>query len=140
MTFRAWSAAFIHWSSAFRLAGRCSTGSAVRILGQVRELAFQVAQIVAANPQAVHINFDWIEPVRQVRVRIDQNEARLLGLSSQTLVSVLNTVISGTPITQVRDDIYLIDVVARATEEQRVSLDTLRTLQVPLPSGRTVPL
>ena len=109
-------------------------------LGQVRELAFQVAQIVAANPQAVHVNFDWIEPVRQVRVRIDQNEARLLGLSSQTLASVLNTVISGTPITQVRDDIYLVDVVARATEEQRVSLATLRTLQVPLPSGRTVPL
>ena len=109
-------------------------------LGQVRELAFQVAQIVAANPQAVHINFDWIEPVRQVRVRIDQNEARLLGLSSQTLASVLNTVISGTPITQVRDDIYLVDVVARATEEQRVSLATLRTLQIPLPSGRTVPL
>jgi multidrug efflux pump subunit AcrB len=43
-------------------------------------------------------------------------------------------------VTQVRDDIYLIDVVARATDEQRVSLDTLRTLQVPLPGGRTVPL
>ena len=44
------------------------------------------------------------------------------------------------PITQVRDDIYLVDVVARATDEQRVSLDTLRDLQVPLPNGRTVPL
>jgi multidrug efflux pump subunit AcrB len=75
-----------------------------------------------------------------VRVRIDQNEARLLGLSSQALAGVLNTVISGTPITQVRDDIYLVDVVARATEEQRISLATLRTMQIPLPSGRTVPL
>jgi multidrug efflux pump subunit AcrB len=109
-------------------------------LGQVREIALQVAQVVATNPQAVHINFDWIEPMRQVRVHIDQDEARLLGLSSQALASVLNTVISGTPITQVRDDIYLIDVVPRATEEQRVSLASLRTLQVPLPSGRTVPL
>ena len=44
------------------------------------------------------------------------------------------------PVTQVRDDIYLVDVVVRATDEQRVSLATLRTLQVPLPSGRTVPL
>ena len=109
-------------------------------LGQVREIALQVAQVLATNPQAVHINFDWIEPMRQVRVHIDQDEARLLGLSSQALASVLNTVISGTPITQVRDDIYLIDVVPRATEEQRVSLASLRTLQVPLPSGRTVPL
>ena len=86
----------------------------------------RLAQIVAKNPQAVHINFDWIEPARQVRIRIDQDEARLLGLSSQALASVLNTVISGTPITQVRDDIYLVDVVARATDEQRVSLATLR--------------
>ena len=44
------------------------------------------------------------------------------------------------PITQVRDDIYLVDVVARATDEQRVSLSTLRNIQVPLPNGRTVPL
>jgi multidrug efflux pump subunit AcrB len=52
----------------------------------------------------------------------------------------MNTVVSGTSVTQVRDDIYLVDVIARATDEQRVSLDTLRTVQVPLPGGRTVPL
>src|SRR4029077_2285825 len=52
----------------------------------------------------------------------------------------LNAVISGTPVTQVRDDIYLVNVVARATDEQRVSLDSLRTLQVSLPGGQTVPL
>jgi multidrug efflux pump len=109
-------------------------------LGKVREIALDVARIVAKNSQTVHANFDWIEPARQVSIRIDQDEARLLGLSSQALASVLNTVISGSPITQVRDDIYLVDVVARATDEQRVSLATLRDLQVPLPSGRTVPL
>ena len=58
-----------------------------------------------------------------MRIRVDQDEARLLGLSSQALAGVLNTVISGTPVTQVRDDIYLVDVIARATDEQRVSLD-----------------
>jgi multidrug efflux pump len=109
-------------------------------LAQVREIALKLAQIVAADPRAVHVNFDWIEPTRQVRIRVDQDEARLLGLSSQVLASVLNTVITGTPITQVRDDIYLVDVVVRATDEQRASLTTLRTLQVPLPSGRTVAL
>jgi multidrug efflux pump subunit AcrB len=109
-------------------------------VSQVREIAFKLAQIVATNPQAEKVNFDWIEPARQVRIRVDQDEARQLGLSSQALASVLNTVISGSSITQVRDDIYLIDVIARATDEQRVSLATLRTVQVPLPSGRTVPL
>ncbi|OAF07298.1 efflux RND transporter permease subunit [Bradyrhizobium neotropicale] len=109
-------------------------------IGRVREIALQVAQIVSGYPGAKQVNFDWMEPDRQVRVRVDQDEARLLGLSSQAIASVLNTVISGTPVTQVRDDIYLVNVVARATDEQRVSLATLRTLQVPLPSGRTVPL
>ena len=109
-------------------------------VGQVREISLKLAQIVAANPKAEKVNFDWIEPARQVRIRVDQDEARLLGLSSQALASVLNTVISGTSVTQVRDDIYLVDVIARATDEQRVSLATLRTVQVPLPGGRTVPL
>ena len=109
-------------------------------ISEVRTIALKLAQAVATNPQVVHVNFDWFEPARQVRIQIDQNEARLLGLSSQALASVLNTVISGSPITQVRDDIYLVDVVIRANDEQRVSLDTLRSIQVPLPSGRTVPL
>ena len=107
---------------------------------RVREIALKVAQIVAADPMARQVNFDWMEPDRKVRIRVDQDEARLLGLSSQAIASVLNTVISGTPITQVRDDIYLVNVVARAVDEQRVSLDGLRTLQVPLPGGQTVPL
>ena len=107
---------------------------------KVRDIALRLAQVLAANPQVAHINFDWFEPARQVRIKIDQNEARLLGLSSQALAGVLNTVISGSPITQVRDDIYLVDVVIRATDEERVSLDTLRSIQVPLPNGRTVPL
>src|SRR5262249_608040 len=109
-------------------------------IGQVRDIAFQLAKIVSTNAQAKMVHFEWIEPARQVRIRVDQDEARLLGLSRQAVASVLNTVISGVAITQVRDDIYLIDVVVRATDEQRVSLDNLRNIQVPLPSGRTVSL
>ncbi len=109
-------------------------------LSQIRQTALDLAQIIATNPYATHVNFDWIEPERQVGIRIDQDEARLLGVSSQSIASVLNTVISGTSVTQVRDDIYLVDVVARATDEQRVSLASLRTLQMPIPGGRTVPL
>jgi multidrug efflux pump subunit AcrB len=109
-------------------------------IAQVRDIALKLAQVVAKNPQVVHVNYDWFEPARQVRIQIDQNEARLLGLSSQALASVLNTVITGSAITQVRDDIYLVDVITRATDEERLSLDTLRSIQVPLANGRTVPL
>ena len=106
----------------------------------VRDIALKLAGVVAANPQAEHVNFDWIEPTREIRIVVDQDEARQLGLSSEALASVLNTVVSGNALTQVRDDIYLVDVILRATDEQRVSLATLRSIQVPLPNGRTVPL
>ncbi|WP_238123680.1 MULTISPECIES: efflux RND transporter permease subunit [unclassified Xanthobacter] len=107
---------------------------------KVRAIAFDLAAVVASNPKAEQINYNWIEPARQVRIVVNQDEARLLGLSTAQLAGVLNTVLSGAPVTQVRDDIYLVNVVARATDEERVSLDSLATLQVPLPSGRTVPL
>ncbi|MBV9531879.1 MAG: efflux RND transporter permease subunit [Bradyrhizobium sp.] len=122
----------VGWPVQYRVSGPDVT--------QIREIAFRLAQTIAANLKAEKLNFDWIEPARQVRIRVDQDEARLLGLSSQAIASVLNTVISGSSVTQVRDDIYLVDVIARATDEERVSLATLRTLPVPLPSGRTVPL
>ena len=107
---------------------------------QVRAIACNSARSWARTRNLRLVNFDWIEPSRKVRVRIDQDQARLLGLSSQALSALLNTVMTGTPITQVRDNIYLIDVVTRAQDEQRVSLSTLRALQLPLPNGRTVPL
>ena len=109
-------------------------------IAEVRDIAMRVAGVVASSPDARRVNFDWMEPARMARIRIDQDQARLLGLSTQALAAVMNTVVTGTPVTQIRDDIYLVDVVARATDEQRLSLETLRTLQVPLPSGRTVPL
>ena len=107
---------------------------------QVRAIALKLGQIMGEDGSLRRVNFDWIEPSREVRIKIDQDQARLVGLNSQALAEVLNTVMTGTPVTQVRDDIYLVNVVARANDEQRVSLSTLRSLQLPLPNGRTVPL
>jgi len=109
-------------------------------IAQVRSIALRVAQVLGGNGQVKDVNFDWIEPSRKVRISIDQDQARLLGLSSRALAEVLNAVMTGTPITQVRDNIYLVDVIARAQDEQRISLSTLQGLQLPLPNGRTVPL
>lgn len=109
-------------------------------IAEVRSIAMKLAQVVAANPKAEQINFDWIEPARELRLRVDQDEARRLGLSSQALATTLNAVVSGTVVTQVRDDIYLVDVVVRAQDADRASLETLRTMQVALPGGRSVPL
>ena len=122
----------VSWPVQYRVSGPDLT--------EVRDIALRLAAVMAPEPGLRRVNFDWIEPARMVRIRVDQDQARLLGLSSQALAGVLNAVVTGAPVTQLRDGIYLVDVVARSTDEQRVSLSTLRTVQVPLPNGRTVPL
>ena len=107
---------------------------------QVRAIAFKVAQEIGSAPGTENVNYNWMEPARTIRMRVDQDQARLLGLSSQQLALSLNAVVSGVTATQMRSGIYLVDVLVRASAEQRMSLSTIRTLQVPLPNGRTVPL
>ena len=107
---------------------------------EVRRIALDLAGVIASDARTRHVHYDWMEPARQMRVRIDQDEARQLGVTSRALASVLNAAVTGTTVTQVRDDIYLVNVVARATDEQRVSFQTLSSLQVPTPCGRMVPL
>jgi multidrug efflux pump subunit AcrB len=107
---------------------------------KVRETADKLAAIVGANPDVQNVNFNWMDPIRKLRIRINQDEARQLGLSSSVVAQMINTAVSGIPATQVRDSIYLVDVVVRAQASERMSLETIRTLKIPLPNGRSVPL
>ncbi len=113
-----------------------------RVSGQdplvVREIAGKVAAVVGTSAELRNVNFDWMEPIRKLSIRVNQDQARLLGLSSESVAQAINLVVSGITTTQVRDDVYLIDVVVRAEESERRSLDTIRTLKVPIPGGRTV--
>jgi len=107
---------------------------------EVRRIAFDLAQVLGSDTRTRHVNFDWMEPARQLRVRVNQDQARQLGISSAALATALNAKVTGSTVTQVRDDIYLVNVVARAVDEERASFATLASLQVPTPSGRMVPL
>ncbi|WP_395819105.1 efflux RND transporter permease subunit [Devosia sp.] len=106
----------------------------------LRGLAHDLAALISQNPHLRDISFDWNEPAKQLLVNVDQDKARRLGVTSENVAQVLNTVVNGTTITQVRDSIYLIDVVARAEADQRNSLETLQNLQVQTSSGVAVPL
>jgi multidrug efflux pump subunit AcrB len=109
-------------------------------LQTVRGLAQKVAAIMAGNPHLGEPIFDWNEPARVVRIDVLQDKARQLGVSSQDIATALNNVVTGADVTQLRDDIYLIDVIARAGEAERGSIDTLRSLQLPGTNGQSVPL
>ena len=122
----------VGWPVQYRLSGPD--------IERLRTEALRLATVVAGHPAAAQVHFDWIEPARQLRIDIDQDRARRLGLTSAQVADILNTALSGATITQLQDDIYLVNVVARADDQDRVSLDTLPTLQVPVPGGRTVAL
>jgi multidrug efflux pump len=109
-------------------------------IAKVKELAQSLAGIVRTNPHLDNVVFDWMEPARVVEVDVLQDKARQLGVSSEDIATTLNSVLDGTSITQVRDSIYLINVVGRATRAERASIDTLRDLQLIGLGGRSIPL
>ncbi|MBI5130227.1 MAG: efflux RND transporter permease subunit [Rhodopseudomonas palustris] len=109
-------------------------------IGKVRELSRQLAGIMATNPHLGDVVYDWMEPERVVKVNVLQDKARQLGITSEDIASTLNGILDGTSITQVRDDIYLVNVLGRANAAERGSIETLRNLQLSGSSGQSVPL
>ena len=122
----------VGWPIQYRVSGPDVAG--------VRALAWRVADVLADIRGVINPNLDWNEPIRKVVIDVDQDRARLVGLNSAAIAQALFATTSGLPVTQVRDSIYLVNVVARAAEEERTNIDTLRSLQIPVGPDRTVPL
>ncbi|MFT0865351.1 efflux RND transporter permease subunit [Pseudomonas sp. CAM1A] len=109
-------------------------------IDQVRKHAIDLATLLDQNEHIGEMIYDWNEPGKVLRVEIAQDKARQLGLSSEDVANVMNSIVTGVPITQVNDNIYLINVVARAEDSERGSPDTLQNLQIVSPSGTSIPL
>ena len=109
-------------------------------IAQVKEFSQKLAGIMRTNPYLENVVFDWMEPARVVKVDVLQDKARQLGVSSEDIATSLNGVLDGSTITQIRDSIYLVNVLGRATAAERSSIDTLRDLQLIGVNGRSVPL
>jgi len=107
---------------------------------EVRRQALAFGQLIGRNDRLGDIVYDWNEPARVVKVDVLQDKARQLGVTSQDISSALNGVVGGTTVTQIRDDVYLIDVIGRARASERQSIETLRQLQLPTANGTSVPL
>jgi multidrug efflux pump len=107
---------------------------------RVRERAIELAEIVASNPGVGHPTFDWNEPGKVLQVDIAQDKARQLGVTSESISAILNATITGGAVTQVRDSIYLIDVIGRGQEGARSLIENMQSLQVPTSSGSVAPI
>lgn len=107
---------------------------------KVRDIGGQLANILASNADTREAHLSSGEPQRSVLVKLDQTQARALGLSSEDVANEMASIFSGVTVTTVRDEDRLVDVIARAQFGERTDLATLANLQIRTPQGRTVPL
>jgi len=115
-----------------------------RILGpeprQVIAIGDAVQRIVEANPDIRNTSQNWGNRSMAVDVSVDQDKARLLGLSSQDVADTLGTLLTGTTVTQYREGLDLIPVVVRAVAPERRDLANLAQIDIPSANGGSVPL
>ncbi|WP_369958900.1 efflux RND transporter permease subunit [Pseudomonas benzenivorans] len=109
-------------------------------IDEVRALARQVADKVRDNPHVVNVHLDWEEPSKVVRLNIDQERARAMGVSTADLSRFLQSSLTGAPVSHYREGNELIEILLRGTPSERRQLGLLPSLAVPTDSGKRVPL
>lgn len=109
-------------------------------VGQVRELARQVAAVVRNNAHVSNVHLDWEEPSKVVYLRIDQDRARAMGVSTASVSQFLRGALSGASVGQFREGNELIEILQRGTLEDREDLAGLGSLAIPTENGTSVSL
>jgi multidrug efflux pump len=106
----------------------------------VRDIAYKVREVVRQNPNVKDPQLDWNEQSPYLKLVVDQDRARALGLTPQDVSQALSMLISGAPVTTVRDGIEKVGVVARAVPSERLDLGHVGDLTVTSRNGIAVPL
>ena len=92
------------------------------------------------NPNAKEPQLDWNEQSPYLKLVVDQDRARALGLTPQDVSQALAMLISGAPVTTIRDGIEKVGVIARAVPSERLDLGRVGELTVTSRNGVAVPL
>ena len=109
-------------------------------IDKVHELAAQVADRIAQDSNVTDINFDWNEKSKVVRIELDQNKLRALGVSSQAVKSTLYTEITGAKVAEFYTGDRTIDIDLRLAATDRNNLAALKNLPIYLGAAGYVPL
>src|SRR6478752_5775305 len=115
-----------------------------RVIGpdtkKVRDIAYRVRDVMRANSQVIDPHLDWNEQSPYLKLVVDQDRVRAMGLTPQDISQSLSMLISGVPITTVRDGIEKVAVVARAVPSERLDLAHIGDLSLYSRNGVAVPL
>ena len=106
----------------------------------VRRIARQVESVVRANPNVRDVQLDWNDPVRTMRIELDQDKVRSLGLSPSDVSMVTQTLTNGATLSQLREGEELIDIDARAVPNERLDIEALKSVNLYARDGTAVPL
>ena len=106
----------------------------------VRALARKVADKVRENPHVSNVHLDWEEPSKVVHLNVDQDRARALGVSTADLSRFLQSSLTGSSVSQYREDDELIEILLRGTQQEREGLEALPSLAIPTNNGTSVAL
>ncbi|KQU89228.1 multidrug transporter AcrB [Ensifer sp. Root31] len=116
----------------------------MRVMGpdrqEVRRIADQVKAKFAENPQLGAVHDDWLEPVTAMKLVIDQDRARALGVTSQRVRQMLQATMSGVPLDNFRDGEETVSIVAREPDATRALLSSVESVYIPTDFGSFVPL
>jgi multidrug efflux pump subunit AcrB len=106
----------------------------------LRGIADQVQTVMRDNPNTREVNRDWGERSPALRFVLDQARLQLIGLTPADVGAELQALLSGTPVTQVRDDIRTVDLTARSSGPQRLDPEKFNDLTLMNRDGRPIPL
>ena len=107
---------------------------------EVRRWADRAKEAMRANVSMRGVNDNWNESIKTLRLDIDQDKARALGVNSQLIAQASRTIFSGTPVGQYREGNRLIDIVLRQPLDERNAVTDIGNAYVPSASGRSIPL
>ena len=109
-------------------------------LHEARNVARDLAALLGSEPRLRDITLDWNEPARVVRLLVNQDQAHQLGITNDDVSASLAATFTGRRVTQIRDGIFLINVVVRGAEADRISVESIKNLQLATASGTPIPL
>ena len=109
-------------------------------LDTLRDIATQVRAVMQASPQMRTVNTDWGDRVPALRFSIDQDRLQSIGLTSSDVAQQLQFLLSGIPITDVREDIRSVQVTARAAGDIRLDPSKIGDFTLVGHAGQRIPL
>jgi multidrug efflux pump subunit AcrB len=106
----------------------------------VRAWAEEAKEVLRAHAGMRGVNDNWNERVKVLRLEVDQDKARALGVTSQAIAQASRTLLSGVTVGQYREGDKLVDIVLRQPKSERDAIPDLGNAYLPTASGRTIPL